>query len=100
MRTVEQTGTFRLWLARLRDDNARGVVVGRIHRLAHGLPGDVQPVGHGISELRIHVGPGYRVYFVQRGQTLILLLCGGDKSSQRRDIERARQLAENRSHLR
>lgn len=66
----------------------------RIHRLAIGNPGDVKPVGNGISELRINFGPGYRVYYMQEGQRLILLLCGGDKSSQQADIEQAQRLAE------
>jgi len=61
--------------------------------LAEGNPGDVAPVGEGVSELRLHFGPGYRVYFVQRGDVIILLLCGGDKSTQRRDIETAKKLA-------
>ncbi len=64
----------------------------RINRLMEGLPGDVAPVGHGVSELRIHYGPGYRVYFHQQGDTLVILLCAGDKGSQRRDIEAAQQI--------
>lgn len=65
----------------------------RVFRVANGLLGDVEPVGQGVSELRIHYGPGYRVYFQQRGNELVLLLCGGDKSSQARDIETAKMLA-------
>ncbi|WP_290799039.1 type II toxin-antitoxin system RelE/ParE family toxin [Halomonas sp.] len=65
----------------------------RIFRLANGLPGDVKPVGHGISKLRIHFGPGYRIYFKQRGNEIIILLCGGDKSTQQIDIATARCLA-------
>lgn len=65
----------------------------RIERLAAGNPGDVKPVGHGVSELRIDYGPGYRVYYLQRGSELIVLLCGGDKSSQTDDIERAQRIA-------
>ncbi len=64
-----------------------------MRRLAFGNPGDVKPVGEGISELRIHYGPGYRVYYIQRGAVLILLLCGGDKSTQDRDIQTAKRLA-------
>ncbi len=65
----------------------------RIERMAAGNPGDVAPVGEGVSEARIHFGPGYRLYFVERGRTIIILLCGGDKSTQNRDIARAKQLA-------
>ncbi|OIS90193.1 type II toxin-antitoxin system RelE/ParE family toxin, partial [Brucella cytisi] len=72
---------------------ARVIIAARIARLAEGLPGDVEPVGEGVSELRIHYGPGYRVYFQQRGNVLILLLCGGDKKTQRRDIETAKKIA-------
>lgn len=68
-------------------------IADRIDRLAGGNPGDVAPVGHGVSELRLHFGPGYRIYFMRRGELVILLLCGGDKSTQRRDIETARRLA-------
>lgn len=93
MFSVKQTETFRRWESRLRDDTARALIAGRIYRLAKGLKGDVAPVGGGVSELRIHYGPGYRVYFQQRGEAIIVLLCGGDKASQRRDIERARMLA-------
>nr|WP_224790341.1 type II toxin-antitoxin system RelE/ParE family toxin [Pseudomonas fluorescens] len=67
-------------------------MVARINRLMEGLPGDVAPVGQGVSELRIHYGPGYRVYFHQQGDTLVILLCAGDKSSQSRDIEAAHQI--------
>ncbi|EMB9987613.1 type II toxin-antitoxin system RelE/ParE family toxin [Pseudomonas aeruginosa] len=69
------------------------MIAARIFRLANGLPGDVSPVGQGVSELRIHYGPGYRVYFQQRGTEIVILLCGGDKSSQARDIEMAKRLA-------
>ena len=90
---IQQTDTFQKWESKLRDDRARATIAARIFRLANGLPGDVAPVGHGISELRIHYGPGYRVYFLQRGMTLVILLCGGDKSSQKRDIALAKRLA-------
>lgn len=86
--------TFDRWLAGLRDRRAIMRIAARLDRLASGNPGDVRPVGNGISELRISYGPGYRVYFIQRGPVLIILLCGGDKSSQGRDIEQARALAE------
>lgn len=90
---VVRTPEFARWLARLRDNAARAVIARRIDRLAGGNAGDVRPVGGGVSELRIDVGPGYRVYFVRRGARLIVLLCGGDKDSQARDVARARSLA-------
>jgi putative addiction module killer protein len=80
-------------MRKLRDSRARARVAIRIDRLAEGNPGDVRPVGGGVSELRIDYGPGYRVYYVQRGDQLIILLCGGDKDSQDADIRRARELA-------
>ncbi len=89
---VRQTPIFRKWLDDLSDRRAAERVAQRIVRLQSGLTGDVKPVGGGISELRIDHGPGYRVYFVQRGQVLIILLCGGDKRSQSRDIARARAM--------
>lgn len=82
-------------MAGLRDRPARGKIAARIDRLALGNPGDVAPVGEGVSELRIHYGPGYRVYFVKRGRTLIALLCGGDKSTQTKDVKAAKTLAAN-----
>jgi putative addiction module killer protein len=91
---VRQTLVFRRWLAGLRDGQARARIQARIDRLSIGNPGDVRPVGGGISELRIDYGPGYRIYFVQRGHTLVVLLAGGDKRTQAKDIERARDLAE------
>jgi len=90
---IKQTATFMAWQKRLRDDRARAAIAARIFRLANGLAGDVQSVGQGVSELRIHYGPGYRVYFQQRGDELVILLCGGDKGSQSRDIEKAKELA-------
>jgi putative addiction module killer protein len=85
--------TFDRWLADLRDKRAVARILARLDRLAVGNPGDVKPVGEGISEIRIDYGPGYRVYFLQRGLLLIVLLCGGDKSTQDRDIARAKALA-------
>ncbi len=73
---------FDLWLVGLRDRQARAGIAARIRRLSLGTPGDVKPVGEGLSEMRIDYGPGYRVYFMQRGPLVLLLLCGGDKSSQ------------------
>lgn len=90
---LRQTDTFRRWWTKLRDQRARALVAARLDRLAYGLAGDVQPVGDGVSELRIHYGPGYRVYYKQRGATIVILLCGGDKSSQDQDIKAAKRLA-------
>lgn len=92
---IRKTELFATWLDGLRDMQARARVQVRIERLAAGNPGDVEPVGEGVSELRINYGPGYRVYFKQRGQTLIVLLAGGDKSTQPKDIKTALQLARN-----
>ena len=89
---VRQTAEFAKWIARLRDIRGRAKIAARIDRLSMRHPGDVRPVGEGISELRIQDGPGYRVYYVQRGTVLIVLLCGGDKSSQSRDIATAKRL--------
>lgn len=91
---VRQTVVFADWLSGLRDVRAKAEVARRVRRLALGNAGDVKPVGEGVSELRITYGPGYRVYFVQRGPVLVVLLCGGDKGSQSRDIIKARSLAE------
>lgn len=90
---VRQTAVFASWLEELRDTNARARILVRIRRLELGNRGDVKPVGESVSELRIPYGPGYRVYFAGQGQEIIILLCGGDKSSQRRDIAMARQMA-------
>jgi len=90
---VRQTEVYAEWFEKLRDRQARVRVDLRIRRLSLGNPGDVKPVGQGVSELRIDYGPGYRVYFVQRGQTLIILLAGGDKRTQDRDIKAAIELA-------
>lgn len=89
-----KTDTFDKWFRGLRDARAKARIDERIERLANGNPGDAKPVGSGVSELRIDYGPGYRLYFVQRGQQYIVLLCGGDKSSQRKDIPKAIALAE------
>jgi putative addiction module killer protein len=90
---IRQLAQFSDWLSRLRDQRAKASITARIERLALGNVGDVKPVGRGVSELRIDLGPGYRVYFVRRGKLLIVLLCGGDKSSQAKDIKRALSLA-------
>jgi putative addiction module killer protein len=90
---IRETELFSNWLKALKDDRARAKIAARIRRLALGNPGDVSPVGSGLSELRIHYGPGYRVYFAQRGNVLIVLLCGGTKRSQANDISKAKALA-------
>jgi putative addiction module killer protein len=88
-----QTEVYAKWERGLRDSIARAAITARLARLAAGLAGDVQAVGDGVSELRIHYRPGYRVYFQRRGTKIIILLCGGDKGSQARDIARAKELA-------
>lgn len=93
MFSVRPLPEFSEWLNALPDASVRGVVVARIKRLERGLMGDVEPVGDGVSELRIHVGAGWRIYFVQRGVQLIVLLAGGSKRTQKADIKRARALA-------
>jgi putative addiction module killer protein len=90
---VRQTERYAKWFANLRDRQARARIDARIRRLSLGNPGDVEPVGEGVSELRIDYGPGYRVYFVRRGETLVILLAGGDKRTQGRDIKLAIELA-------
>jgi putative addiction module killer protein len=90
---VRQTEVFSQWFGSLRDRQARARINTRIRRLSLGNPGDVKAVGEGVSELRIDYGPGYRVYYVQRGQTLMILLAGGDKRTQDRDIRTAQDLA-------
>lgn len=91
---LKQTETFSKWFANLRDERAVTAISLRLARLAYGHAGDAEPVGKGISELRIHYGPGYRVYFQRRGSTIIVLLCGSDKKSQSRDIKAALRLAD------
>lgn len=94
MLEVRQTEVYAQWFNSLDDRQARARIDVRIRRLSLGNPGDVKPVGEGVSELRIDYGPGYRIYFVQRGQTLVILLAGGDKSTQDQDIKTARELAQ------
>jgi len=91
---IELTSVFDGWLKGLKDPVSRAIIVRRIERVAAGNLGDVRAVGDGVSELRIDHGPGFRVYFVRRGEALIVLLCGGDKASQARDIVRAKALAQ------
>ncbi|MFM9851475.1 MAG: type II toxin-antitoxin system RelE/ParE family toxin [Sphingomonadaceae bacterium] len=90
---VRTTPRFDSWFEGITDPVARRALVARIARIESGLFGDVAPVGGGVSELRIDTGPGYRVYFARIGRTIVLLLCGGDKSSQSRDISRAQDMA-------
>jgi putative addiction module killer protein len=93
MYTFERSEEFDAWLAALKDNVGRARIVHRIRSAEHGNFDDCEPVGEGVSEMRIHVGPGYRVYFTQRAAVIYLLLVGGDKSSQKRDIKRAITMA-------
>ena len=95
MIALRRTDEFARWLRGLRDLRAKAIVQARVERLLCGNPGDVRPVGAGVSELRIHFGPGYRIYFQQRGALLIILLAGGNKSTQAKDIKAAIDLANN-----
>lgn len=92
---IRKTLVYAEWIDNLRDLQGRARILVRVERLAAGNPGDVKSVGGGVSEMRIHVGPGYRVYFTQRGLDIVILLAGGDKSSQPKDIQTALQLANN-----
>jgi len=91
---IRQTEIYAKWFARLKDIRAKARIDIRVRRLSLGNPGDVKPVGKGVSELRVNVGKGYRVYFVQHGEQFILLLVGGDKSTQQHDIEKAIKMAD------
>ncbi|TCV90412.1 type II toxin-antitoxin system RelE/ParE family toxin [Sulfurirhabdus autotrophica] len=93
MFSIKPLPEFTVWLDGLTDESVRGVVVARIKRLSLGLMGDVEPVGGGVSELRIHLGAGWRIYFTQRGKEVIVLLAGGSKRTQKTDIKRAKVLA-------
>jgi putative addiction module killer protein len=84
---------YQIWFKRLKDKRAKAKIYVRIERLAEGNPGDWKPIGDGLCELRIDCGPGYRVYYKDTGKEIILLLCGGDKSSQQKDIARAKEIA-------
>jgi putative addiction module killer protein len=90
---VRKTEEFDDWLSAFKDYKAGAKIAARVERLALGNPGDVKPVGEGISEMRIPYGPGYRVYYTQAGKEVVLLLCGGDKATQDKDIKRAREIA-------
>jgi putative addiction module killer protein len=93
MLELVRSATFDIWLRGLRDARARARIAARLDRVADGNFGDAKPVGHGISELRIDYGPGYRVYFIQRGSVLVVVLAGGDKRTQHADIQTARRIA-------
>lgn len=93
MITIREAKEFSSWLDKLRDERARARIVNRIARLGAGNPGDIKPIGEGLSELRVDYGPGYRVYLAQKGSVLIILLCGGDKRTQDTDIRKAKELA-------
>jgi putative addiction module killer protein len=93
MLEIRQTERFARWHGRLKDRVARLAIAKRVDRLAAGHYGDARPVGEGVRELRLHIGPGYRVYFIEQAGQIIILLCGGDKRSQDRDIEIAKAMA-------
>ena len=90
---IVRSETFDRWIRGLKDKRGAARIQLRLDRLAEGNPGDARPVGSGLSELRVDIGPGYRVYYQQRGDVLIILLCGGDKSTQQNDIEKAHKIA-------
>jgi putative addiction module killer protein len=90
---VRQTEVYSRWIAALDDDRARARIEARVFRLSLGNPGDVKPVSAGVSEMRIDYGRGYRVYFAQQGRSIVILLCGGDKRGQKKDIALAKALA-------
>jgi putative addiction module killer protein len=93
MLEVQKTEEFDEWLSGLADQRAQAKIVSCVERLGFGNPGDVKAVGEGISEMRVSYGPGYRIYFKRTGKTVVLLLCGGDKSTQDKDIKRAKEIA-------
>jgi putative addiction module killer protein len=93
MFVIHQTDEFEEWLDKLADRKAKGIIRDRLLRIQGGNLGDVEPVGGGVSEIKIHFGAGYRLYFIKQGLVLILLLCGGDKGTQRRDINKAKAMA-------
>jgi putative addiction module killer protein len=89
---IQQTDVFSAWLAGLRDAKGKARIVARVESVRLGNLGDVKSLGGGVSEMRVHFGPGYRLYFARTGKVVLLLLCGGDKATQKRDIEKARSL--------
>jgi putative addiction module killer protein len=90
---IRRTDVFKKWFDKLRDQVGQALILTRIDRLEDGNPGDVKPIGGGLTEMRINYGPGYRLYYKDTGKEIIILLCGGDKSTQETDIKRAKQLA-------
>lgn len=90
---IRQTAIFASWLTARRDERAKARIAERLHRFGAGNPGDIKSVGDGVTEMRIDYGPGYRVYYTRRGSVVVILLCGGDKRGQQRDIRRAKALA-------
>ena len=92
---IRETENFKKWIRNLKDQIARSIINARIRRISAGNFGDTRPVGDGISELRIDYGPGYRVYFIQQENEIVILLCGGDKSTQSKDIEVAKRIVKN-----
>jgi len=93
MKKIRRSSVFIKWLKKLKDRAAKALIVARVKRFEEGNPGDSGSIGEGLSEMRIHYGPGYRVYFKDTGKEIIILLCGGDKSTQQADIIRARKIA-------
>jgi len=91
---IQTSDVFDAWLANLRDERARARIIDRIDRVRGGNFGKCEPVGNGVSEMKLDFGPGYRLYFLVEGRTVVVLLCGGDKSSQKKDIKLALQLAQ------
>jgi putative addiction module killer protein len=95
MKIVRRSNIYKRWFTNLRDSQAKARIIARVKRLSQGNPGDVKPIGDGCSEMRIDYGPGYRVYYQETGKEIIILLCGGDKSTQQEDIAKAKKIAVN-----
>ena len=93
MTNIRKTDVFTKWMKKLKDNIAKAHINRRIFRLERGNPGDVEPIGEGCSEMKINYGPGYRVYYKDTGQEIIIILCGGDKSTQQDDVNKAKQIA-------
>jgi len=93
MKEIRRSSVYKKWIKELRDSHARARILARVDRLADGNPGDVKPIGEGCSEMRIDYGPGYRVYYKDIGSEIIIMLCGGDKRTQDKDIEQAKEIA-------